>query len=185
MKTNILIILAIIILAGCQQQPQKSDQELIEQGNVITGKLLTTLLNELNTEIQENGIAEAINYCSVYALPLTQNIAEEEEVELSRVSHRNRNPLNVANKEETELIEKFINQLQEGETLSPIIISKNKQKIYYSPILLGAPLCLNCHGKPEDFDPGLSLVLNQKYPNDKADNFELGEVRGMFKIVFK
>lgn len=185
MNIRIIIVLSALLFAGCQNQPQKSDQELIEQGNVITGKLLTTLLNELNTEIQEKGIAEAVNYCSVFALPITQKIAEEEQVELSRVSHRNRNPLNDANGDELKLIEKYIQQQKDGEPLSPVIIAKNKQKIFYSPILLGAPLCLNCHGKPEDFAPDLRLAINQKYPQDKAVNFELGEVRGMFKIVFK
>lgn len=184
MNIRIIIVLSALFLTGCQNQPQKSDQELIEQGNTISGKLGTSLMAELTTVIQQEGITEAVNYCSIEALPITQKIAKEEQVELSRVSHRNRNPLNDANGDELKLIEKYIQQQKNGEPLSPVIIAKNKQKIFYSPILLGAPLCLNCHGKPEDFAPDLRLAINQKYPQDKAVNFELGEVRGMFKIVF-
>ena len=143
MNIRIIILKLVVFFAGCTQQPQKSSQELIEHCTGINDKLLTPLLNELNTVIQENDIREAVNYFSVNAVPITQKNAKKEQVELSRVSHRNRNRLNAANKNESNLIEKFITQLKDGETLSPIIISENKQKIYYSPILPGAPLCLN------------------------------------------
>jgi hypothetical protein len=44
---------------------------------------------------------------------------------------------------------------------------------------------LLCHGKPgvEVIDPVYNLIL-EKYPNDKAINFNTGDVRGIWSITF-
>lgn len=185
MRTFAILFLAMLALASCKPRPKMTDEQVLEKGAAISGKLLTALLTELTAKMKENGAVEAINYCSLQALPITQQISEEEDVALGRVSHRFRNPQNAANEEELRLIDNYIRQQQAGAQLTPVVIAGKGKKTFYSPILLAAPLCLTCHGKPGEIDPGVMAVINERYPADKAVNFELNEVRGMFKVEFR
>ena len=184
MKTFIPLILTGLLMTGAGCRQNQSDQEIIEKGAAISGKLLKALMAELNAEIQKNGVPAAIDYCSLHAIPITDSISRAEEVEISRVSHRYRNSSNAANKKEMEMIEKYISQQREGEELLPQVVTEKGQKIYYGPILLAAPLCLSCHGPYNEIDADVKSVLNEKYPDDQAVDFNLNEVRGMFKIRF-
>jgi len=184
MKTFIPLILIALMFTGTGCKQNQSDQEIIEKGAAISGELLKALMAELNVEIQKNGVPAAIDYCSLHAIPITDSISRAEEVEISRVSHRYRNPSNAANEKEIEMIEKYISQQREGEELLPQVVTEKGHKIYYGPILLAAPLCLKCHGPYNEIDAEVKNTLNEKYPNDQAVDFNLNEVRGMFKIRF-
>jgi hypothetical protein len=45
------------------------------------------------------------------------------------------------------------------------------------------PLCLQCHGKPEERKADAYTLIEQYYPNDKAINYDLGALRGMWKVT--
>jgi hypothetical protein len=82
------------------------------------------------------------------------------------------------------LIKNYISQIENGEKPEAQVISQNNHFIYYSPIIIGMPTCLKCHGKPnEDIEENVLLVLNEKYPGDIATGFSMGELRGLFKVV--
>lgn len=179
---SLILVSLMLTVSGCRQS--QSDQEIIEEGAAISGQFLKALMAELNAEIQNNGVPAAIDYCSLHAIPITDSISRAEQVEISRVSHMFRNPSNAANKREVEMIEKYISQQRQGEELLPQVVTEKGQKIYYGPILLAAPLCLSCHGPYENIEADVKNALNNKYPNDQAVNFNLNEVRGMFKIRF-
>ncbi len=185
MRLFSIFFLSMLVFASCNTRQKISDEEVLEKGAAISGKLLTALLSELTAEINENGVAEAINYCALEALPITHRISDEEGVVLSRVSHRFRNPLNAANEAELKLIENYTHLQQAGEPLSPVVVAGRGTKTFYSPIVLGAPLCLSCHGSSVEIDPRVMAVINERYPDDRAVDFNLGEVRGMFKVEFK
>lgn len=185
MRAFTIFFLASMLMASCNNRQKVTDEEVREKGAAVSAKLLAALLSELTSEMNENGVVGAINYCSLEALPITHQISEEEDVELGRVSHRFRNPLNAANDEELRLIDDYIQLQQAGESLSPVVLEGKGTKTFYSPIVLGAPLCLSCHGKSTEIDPRVLEVINERYPDDRAVNFELNEVRGMFKVVFR
>ncbi len=185
MKLLISFILLILLLGGCISQQKDNNQEILTKGAEISGKLVKSIMTKLNSEIQENGLPGAINYCALQALPITDSISKMEQVKISRVSHKFRNPVNAADNKEIEMIEKYISQQQKGEPLLAQVVNKNGQMIYYSPIVLGSPLCLSCHGDYNKIDADVRNALSEKYPDDNAVDFNLNEIRGMFKIVFE
>ncbi len=163
---------------------QDNHPEMLKKGAEISEKLVKAITTKLNMEIQKNGLPGAINYCSLEAIPITDSISKMEQVEISRVSHKYRNPLNAANAREIEMIDEYISRHGKGELLTAQVVSEDGRLIYYSPIVLGSPMCLSCHGETEKIAIGVRDVLNEKYPDDKAVNFKFNEIRGMFKIVF-
>ena len=66
------------------------------------------------------------------------------------------------------------------------VVHTENEVLFYKSIRLGMPACLKCHGKPEtDINSETLTVLKDKYPNDLAINYSIGDFRGAWKIVFQ
>ena len=122
MKLNtfltLLIPTGILFLVACSNDTQmESDslqeeqpanlQKYIEQGRSISRKMQGILLSNVSSAIQNGGPAHAIAFCNTRAIPLTDSLSEVERVVISRISDKNRNPNNIANSDELELINQF------------------------------------------------------------------------------
>lgn len=167
-------------------QPEiNKDSLIIEKGKQISGLAQGKLAGKLVKAIQDSGIVHALQFCSVEALPLTKSVGKEQGVKLSRVSHKPRNPLNIANDEEMNIIKNYQNLVAQNAEPKPMVVEKENHFLYYSPIIIPADLCLRCHGEPgkdiaeEDF-----ITIQMLYPEDKATGFGLGDLRGLWKIRF-
>ena len=133
-------------------------------------------------EINEKGFEEAIDFCSLNAIPIIDSISKIKEVSIQRVSHKSRNVNNAANEIELQIINQF---RKENERKHPVIISRNGNSTFYAPIYIVSPLCMKCHGKVDsDIQPEVYKRILSKYPFDKATGFEINELRGLLKIVF-
>lgn len=58
----------------------------------------------------------------------------------------------------------------------------NGEVHYYKPILIAMPTCVKCHGGKSDITESTQNSITQKYPGDKAVNYKMGDLRGMWKI---
>jgi len=67
----------------------------------------------------------------------------------------------------------------------PFLGNENGKTIYYKPIKIGMPACLNCHGtEGKEIAMKTLVAIRQKYPDDLATGYKEGEFRGMWKITF-
>ncbi|TVR82807.1 MAG: DUF3365 domain-containing protein [Chitinophagaceae bacterium] len=202
---NIIILLGIpLILLSCNFEnreekriTQTSEEEIsIEKdeesddlgefkitAEKIISKAQKNLMQAVTGAIEENGIAYAISYCNEQALELTSEVIEDERMTVSRVSHKYRNPANAANSEELKIIQSYIESLDQDIVPEPIVRTDDTFKIYYTPLLLASPLCLNCHGEVEkEIQVEDFIAIQMLYPNDKAVDFKMGELRGLWKV---
>jgi hypothetical protein len=183
----IFVIFFTLLAAGCRVKDSANELQvanadsLINLGNEITQATFESLRGELQKALQDGGIENALRYCNVKAVPLTDSLSRLHDVSLVRISNKNRNPDNSASNFETELINRYEEEI---ENRVPQLIKSGNAIIYYKPIIAQA-MCLNCHGTP-----GESLLLDNHslikslYPNDKAIDYREGNVRGLWKIVF-
>ena len=44
-------------------------------------------------------------------------------------------------------------------------------------------MCTACHGSPDQISPEVKAKLAELYPNDKAVNYKLGELRGAVVVT--
>ena len=49
-------------------------------------------------------------------------------------------------------------------------------------IVIVNPVCLTCHGRPEDLAPEVRARLQALYPRDQATGYRLGDVRGAVSV---
>ena len=145
----------------------------------------TQLGKNLIAALQRGGTLEAIPFCNIRAIPITDSMAMSAHVQIQRVTNKARNPKNKANDYETSLIKEYQTQIAKGHKLQPHLANYEDAEIYYFPILTNA-MCLQCHGKPGEEVQAVTLEsLKQYYPQDMALGYGPNEVRGLWKVAPK
>ncbi|MBX2904205.1 MAG: DUF3365 domain-containing protein [Chitinophagales bacterium] len=174
-----------LLLNSCGNTPQSVSTapppNYTALGDSITTEIQQVFMQRVSAAMQQGGSEHAVTYCNIHAMPITDSLSNIYHASIQRLSNKNRNPLNAINatadslawkKIETQKVS-FAEQKNEGEV------------VYYKPIFLAMPACIKCHGNTSDITEGTQVLLKQKYPNDLATGYSLGELRGMWKIKFK
>jgi hypothetical protein len=109
-------------------------------------------------------------------------------VKIKRFSLKNRNSNNYPTQFEKEYLNYF-EELNSGNELTPDsylfkATGSNDQNnvTLIKPIIIGAP-CLNCHGSKDQINSDVRLMINEKYPDDKATGYNIGDLRGAISIT--
>jgi len=132
----------------------------------------------------EKGGTEALSYCNLEALDLKAKLGEKMGVEIARRSARYRNPKDAPENEfEAELLAAYEQAQKEGKDLNSQLFESETHYIYYQPISIPNVSCLKCHGKPgQDIAEADVKKLAELYPEDKAQNYKIGDFRGSWRI---
>lgn len=198
---NVLRLLASIsILAlffiSCGNQSDSRDgvprisyekrAEYMAKGAEITKASFKALSSALRNSVAKHGIDSSIKMCNLKALPLTDSLQSALGVQIKRTALKLRNSKNAPTKEEKAILKLYKRAQEAGDSLRPVALQVDSNWVsFYSPILT-QPMCLNCHGKA-----GVSMKestyksIVDLYPNDRAVDFKLEELRGMWSIKFK
>lgn len=149
--------------------------------NALQGRLMEA--------VAEQGMAGAVQFCSVNAAGLTDSLAKQDPpVRIKRVSARLRSPLNAPDTAEQRALELLQSNLDAGSEPPAEIMQKfrrGQRSIvrFYRPIRVATP-CLGCHGDPATIDPAVRQVLSERYPADLATGYQSGDVRGLIRVEF-
>ena len=184
-----LNLLFLIFLNSCQPPAPKNrlspeDQaKLISKGKTITMFSFKAFSREVINALNEGGVQHAVEYCHLQASPLIDSLSEVHKVKISRVSDKYRNPQNEPDSLDRTVIKAYQAQLAEGQELQPHLEITGNEVIFYSPILILNPVCLNCHGEPgSTLEPQNLDLIKSKYPEDHAYGYKLGDLRGVWRI---
>jgi len=154
-------------------------------GKEITDTVGATLKGNLVAAMQDGGPVNAMQFCNMEAMTLTEVYSASYNTDVKRVSDKNRNPKNAASPKELAVLDDFKRMLEAGEPLSPkVVIDTEGKKNYYAPIFTGG-VCLTCHGNPKNMQPELVSAIDSLYPNDKAKGYAVDELRGIWSVKFK
>ena len=144
-----------------------------------------TLATNLKTAISQQGVEYAIEFCKLQAMPLTDSLSKKFAAQIRRTSIKIRNPANRPNDLESQILDAYQYNVENGLDLAANLQRIDQDYLLYThPIVLNNPLCLNCHGKPGDqITDEHAQLLTSLYPDDEAVGYQLGELRGMWSIV--
>lgn len=177
---RIATLLLPFIVASCKQATQNEKQisALKRQADSIATVSQMILLQNVAGAIQKGGIDYAVEFCNIQAMPLTDSIADHLKVYIQRLSDKNRNPDNAIQTQ----MDSIAWEKMKSEKTDFTKQDKNGEVYYYKPILIAMPTCIKCHGGKNDISESTQKIINQKYPNDKAVGYQMGDLRGMWKI---
>lgn len=192
--TPVVSLLGLVaVLFSCNQQEEKQPlNQPVEQAMDYSSVSLAvmeetkkTLGGELKAAMIRGGIAEAVAYCNVHALPLTDSIGQRYNATVKRVTDKPRNPANAPTQAERKHLDHWRNLIAAGDQRVVTEEESAEAYHYYMPIKI-EPLCLNCHGMPgETVTAESQALIAAKYPNDKATGYQVGDLRGLWHISFK
>lgn len=176
----VLFIIAIITTAF--EFPIKMPQQTVDHkklGDSLSIQAQQTLISNLLEAIQKGGVAYAVEFCNEKAMPLTEVLSAKYDVEIQRISAKNRNPKNMASLFDKKILGLFSTDLKDT------LLSVSQGYVYYKPIKMGMPTCLQCHGQiDKDIEPATLRSIRKKYRFDKATGYKMGELRGAWKLTF-
>ena len=166
-------------------QKDKTFNTIKKKGAAIAIQTQVELGKALKAALEKGGPENAIEFCNLEALRITDSIASSEEVIVKRLAKKNRNPKNEMDEVESKIFKQYIFDYLNKRNLDPrIALNSEGHPVYYKPIITNN-MCLTCHGTPgSTMSNDLAGKIREIYPDDKAINFEDGQPRGMWAITF-
>ena len=149
----------------------------------VVGAFGQALKGQLVDAMHQGGPINAVGVCHTIAPALAAEASAANDVELTRVSLRHRNPqIGAPNAWQIEVLENFDQQKAAGADPATLVYSEvvGDEYRFMKAIPTEAP-CLACHG--EVIEPALAQKLSELYPGDQATGYRLGDVRGAFSLI--
>ncbi len=186
LKTVTIIGSLTFILVGPIQANTINKKHGVNEAKKITKTFVKNLKSELKKAMVSGGPLKALEVCNTKAMPITAQVAKDYNVNLSRVSLKNRNPNNAPNTWQKAILKDFDIRAAKGESVkkmaySEIVKLNNKKQFRFMKAMPTGAGCLVCHGK--NIAPAVKEKLASLYPNDKATGYEKGQVRGAIVII--
>ncbi|GAA5481941.1 Tll0287-like domain-containing protein [Haloferula sargassicola] len=177
----------LLIISGCDPPSEKpapvTDQEVAaarETAQAAFGRLS----GALSEAMAEGGPGSAIALCSTQAVEIAREVGQAHGMDVIRLSDRPRNPDQGASGDDATAMEAFRADIAGGRPPKPSATrAGDGSAVVRIPILLSNPLCLKCHGDPDQMDPEIKDRLRDVYPDDKATGYALNELRGMWRVT--
>lgn len=189
MKYSIFLLVFFLIVTGCKDKSHEvDDSELKKEFDNHAMNYMAELKSVLLENMKAGGPLQAANVCSDTAAEMTASFSVEMGVDVKRFSHKNRNSQNFPIEHENEILSQFENLMSNNELTTDsyffeeMNIDGRETLVYAKPIFISAP-CLNCHGEQNQIGPDVKAVINERYPNDKATNYKIGDLRGAISVT--
>lgn len=187
-RVKLITIGTMTLLASLSANAQSlSEQQQLElEANQKIAEFSQALKGQLQAAIKQGGLPAGVSVCQSVAPSIAVQNSTDGWV-LKRTSLRMRNSNNSPDAWELAQLNQFeqIKAASVPQTHTPIVASEYVAKgdtttFRYMKAIPTQELCLGCHGS--NITPELSTLIKQAYPDDKAINFELGDIRGAFSL---
>jgi hypothetical protein len=159
----------------------EAQKALTEEARQLVARFAGQLKPQLKQALQSGGPPAAISVCAEVAPAIAANLSLESGWSVRRTSDNNRNTAAVPDNWEQARIDAFKAKVLANQTLDLEYSEQTTEGFRYAKAQLTEGLCLMCHGK--QLADSTVKALNAFYPNDRAQGYELGEVRGIFSLL--
>lgn len=186
--------LAALLLQGCAGHQQTVDvaPEVMEANTREARDTVKVFFGELKGElvsaIKKGGPASAVSVCNTEAAAIASRVSQQQGMDISRVSLKNRNPGNAATGWKKTVLEQFEARKAGGESpdtleFAEVVATADGNVFRYMKAIPTGEVCLNCHGS--DIAAEVAARLQELYPEDKATGYSVGDLRGAFVVTKK
>jgi hypothetical protein len=172
--------------AGQTKDPEI--EQALADARQVSDELGAKVRDLLLQEIEKGGFANAVRVCSEVAQEITSRFNEHEGRLIRRVSLRYRNPRNVSDEFERRKLEEFDRLNREKKLANEyfeVVKEEGHPYLRYMKPLIVQHVCVACHGPKENIPAEVKLILEQKYPGDRATGFLVGDVRGAISVKIR
>jgi len=186
LKLKTLIALGLCSMAGSSWADADLYASYTEDSRKVAQEFMQQLAGTLKQQIESSGTESAISVCKEVAPALAKQYSNDSRL-VSRVSLKPRNQMLGTPKTDEKLaLQNFDRQQRDGTAgaLERVAVYEDagSEWHHYMRAIPTQPLCLQCHGKPEDISANVKALLAKEYPADQATGYSPGEIRGAVSI---
>ena len=183
---RLLSVLTVLLFVACSSNNDSVEKiSELETGKKIAGESFKGLSQKLMAAMADGGPENAVQFCNVNALSITDSLSEHFGVTIKRSALKYRNSQNKPDSAELSALVKYSEELRMGLQPEPFIIQVNGKSRFFAPIPTKTQ-CLVCHGMPNvDISENLGASISEACPDDMAVGFQEGDLRGIWSITFK
>ncbi len=201
MKKISIILLSFLTITACQnpkkEEIKKDDSQSLSpettldttyfktKGKEIAQATFKAFVEHIKAKSQEGGLPAVLNFCHDNALKLTDSMSSVYHVKIKRTSHKLRNPYNAPDENEKKVLNAYLSLMEKSEKPQAVVKKDEKGNVhFYAPIFIKQD-CMKCHGEPgKDIPEKVYKMIKEKYPEDQATGFKVGDLRGIWDIEF-
>ena len=182
-----LVLFLLITIISNSETVETNKSVILNEAKNLLKETAKQYKNTLIQGLQHNNLIKALKYCNKEVEQLVSK-DNEKGFTIKRVSLKPRNKNNYPNLYEKEILEK-LNKLSliDNKDLalehSDIIKDENNNKFVFVKAIRIKEVCLNCHGS--NINDDLKKEIQKLYPDDKAINYKLNDIRGAFVMYQK
>jgi hypothetical protein len=175
-------VAAAFLTAPLVVSAQQTDPLLVESRQ-LADELGRRLITALTETIGASGPVAAIAVCRDLAPEIASDIARRSGAKVGRTSARLRNPGNVAEAWQADVLEEFAAAIEQGRPATELeYFSRDGGTVRYMRPIVAGGVCLVCHGTAIADD--VVNALDEHYPYDRATGYTAGDLRGAFVVVW-
>lgn len=187
--TRLSLCLMLSFVVGCDDPPAPASTPAPETPAIVetpdapaervskaAKRLGVGLKTRLVAAMGEGGPARAVTVCSEEAAGIAATVREETGVRVGRSSLRLRNPDNAG----PDWVMAWLRETGErsAEGLSAHREEHDGEARFLAPIAV-EPVCVTCHGPREGLPEEVRALLTERYPDDRAVGYAVGDLRGV------
>lgn len=163
---------------------EEAHTEYIVSGEKIATTLLKTLGKNMKMHLKSEGLEGAAKFCNASAYDLSEGVSKQfPDAEVKRISLKYRNDANKPSKKEAVILES-LEKLKSVNAMPKYILQTEKNQLtYYKPLIINKGVCLKCHGNIAKSK--IAAFMKEHYPNDKATDYKMNDLRGVVVVTFK
>ena len=151
----------------------------ISRADLVIVAMQSEVLRELNDALARGGTPRSLAFCHVDVENVLRRVSREDGVAAGRTSDRLRNPINAPRAWAAPLVAAHAGR--RATSIDGYAVDLGDSVGVLRPIV-EQPMCGGCHGTSDRLAPGVTAILKQRYPSDRATGFRDGEIRGWFWV---
>lgn len=164
--------------------------EIRTLGERAINRVGVSMVSEVKLAVAKDGPEKAVEVCHLKALPMTGKVIDDMPriTAVKRTSLQLRNPANAPDAADQLALRKVQLDIERGENPPKVLVQRidlpgaAREWRVYRPIGV-AQQCVVCHGERENLSPGLRQRLEERYPNDQATGYTIGQWRGLIRVT--
>ena len=143
-------------------------------GDSLTATADSLLRRTLARELAAGGVARALDFCRPETYQVVDSLAAVLKANAQRVSTRPRNAAQQV---------ALSAEAMRPDTTRTIRRESQEVFFYQRPVVLNSQICLRCHGEiGKDITAADYALIKQKFPQDQATGYRLGQVMGAWQV---
>lgn len=187
---KIITLLAVSGLLFASETSTPKTLEAYKQEGVKYIKMLGgSLQKDLKAQmkVDPSGLS-AMVFCTQEAHNLTEDVNKKlpSYATVRRAALKARSSANKADELDLGMMQKLMQDIENNKEIKakPVMVETLDSYRVYKPLLI-QPVCLKCHGDENKISSDIKKVIVEKYPQDMATGFKVGDFRGVVVAEIK